>query len=92
MKVNNTPVKASSTFANIALFAPAALIIFSLIVLVVINLIFNPTFWMTADGEPVAPTPILITASNGALFITTALGLLTLFLGIVHGIRSKIIH
>lgn len=92
MKKNSTTINASSIFANVALVAPTALIIVSLILLVVINLIFNPTFWMIADGEPVSPTPILITILNGALFIIAALGLLTLLPGIVYGLRSKLVH
>jgi len=65
---------------------PTVLLAVSLTLLIIINLFLNPTFWMTPDTEPVASTPIFITVLNGILFITGAVGLLSLLPGIGMGI------
>ncbi len=86
-------VKPQPKLALFALVAPSALLVLSLLILAAINLIFNPTFWMTGDTEPVNPTPVVITVLNGLFMVTAALGLITLLPGVVVGIflltRSK---
>lgn len=95
MTQNNDSSSAKSRLklAILALIVPGILFTFSLLMLVVINLIFNPTFWMTGDTEPVNPTPFGITVLNMLFLITGAVGLISLLPGIVAGIllltRSK---
>lgn len=68
-----------------ALIIPSVLFAFSLVMLAVINLIFNPTFWMTGDTEPVNPTPFVITVLNTFFLVTGAAGLISLLPSIVVG-------
>lgn len=84
---NHTMVKRENTsgvtrprakLAILALVAPSAVLLFSLCMLAVINLIFNPTFWMTGDTEPVSPTPLIITVLNTLFIVTGAVGLISL--------------
>ena len=79
-------MKQYSKVALFALVVPGVLVMRSVVMLLVINLIFNPTFWMTADGEPITPTPIFITVLNWALLTISAVGLVSLLPGIVGGI------
>lgn len=68
------------------LVMPILVLAFSLFLLVVINLIFNPTFWMTGDTEPVSPTPLAITLLNVLFFTTGAIGFVSLLPGAIAGI------
>lgn len=65
---------------------PIVLLISSLVLLVISNLIFNPTFWMIPDGEPINATPIATTIVNGVLLFTGTIGLVTLLPGVVLGV------
>lgn len=86
MTKTNQNSRSQRRFAIVALIAPSIVFIFSLFMLAIINLIFNPTFWMVGDTEPVNPTPISITIING-LFITTGLaGFIALLPGVVIGV------
>ncbi|MBI3889030.1 hypothetical protein HY312_00420 [Candidatus Saccharibacteria bacterium] len=94
-KNNNhiTTAKPHFKIAIATLILPTVFFLFSLLMLMIINLIFNPTFWMTGDTEPVYPTPVAITILN-ILFLTTgAAGAISFLPGIITGIflltRSK---
>lgn len=83
--------KQSSTKPNFklaifALIVPGALFAFSLLMLLFINLIFNPTFWMTGDTEPVNPTPVAITVLNVIFAVTGAVGLISWLPATITGI------
>ena len=76
MNKNNSK---SHTKLTIALFTvPTLLVISSFIILLVVNLILNPTFWMTPDTAPVTATPFYITALNGLFITIGGIGLLSL--------------
>jgi len=60
------------------IIVPGLLAVSSLIILICINLIFNPTFWMTPDTAPVNPTPHFITALNGVFIAIGGISLLSL--------------
>jgi len=68
------------------LVTPCLVVAGSFIMMLTINLIFNPTFWMTPDTKPVTPTPFLITALNGVLLTIGALGLLMILPGLAAGL------
>ena len=85
-KNNPNALKRRSRIAIFTLVVPAALLMGSLALLIVINLIFNPTFWMVGDTEPVNPTPLLVTVLNWMLLTTGAIGLLSLVPGAVGGL------
>lgn len=68
------------------LVMPGLLVVTSFIILLVVNLIFNPTFWMTPDGEPVTPTPFYINALNGLFVAIGGIGLISLLPSLVAGI------
>jgi type II secretory pathway component PulF len=70
----------------LAFFAPIVLIVVAFVALVAVNLVFNPTFWMTGDTEPVTPTPIVISIINDVLLSIGIVGLVTLLPGIIIGI------
>ena len=72
--------------AVILLVIPGLLIISSFIAFLVMNLIFNPTFWMTPDTDPVTPTPLYITVLNGVFITIGGIGLLALLPGFVIGV------
>lgn len=72
--------------ASILLVTPALVVVVSFITLLIINLIFNPTFWMTPDTEPVTTTPLLITIFNGVFIISGAVGLLVIVPALVAGL------
>jgi hypothetical protein len=78
--------KHHTKLAVILLVIPGLLAASSFIVLLVVNLIFNPTFWMTPDTEPVTPTPFYITALNGVFTTIGGIGLLSLLPGLVAGV------
>jgi type II secretory pathway component PulF len=86
-------VKPRSKLAIAALIVPSVLFLISLVMLAVINLIFNPTFWMVGDTEPVNPTPFVITVLNIFFLLTGGVGLISLVPGMIIGalllIRSK---
>jgi len=85
-KNNPNAMKRRSRIAIFALVAPAVLSMSSLALLIVINLIFNPTFWMVGDTDPVNPTPLVIAVLNWILLATGAIGLLSLVPGAVAGL------
>ena len=85
-KSNHTVVKSKSKRAIFLLLAPSILFAFSLLMLAIINLIFNPTFWMTGDTEPVNPTPPIITVFNVLFIITGIVGLISFLPGVVIGV------
>jgi len=64
---------------------PGLLITISLIILLPLNLIFNPTFWMTPDTDPVNSTPFIISVLNGVFIVIEGIGLICLVPGIVAG-------
>jgi len=82
-KSDPTPHK---KLAIVLLVTPGLAIVGSFIMLLSINLIFNPTFWMTPDTEPLTPTPFLITALNGVFLAIGAVGLLSVLPCLVIGL------
>ena len=84
IKSNSKP---HAKLAVILLVIPGLLAVSSFIILLVVNLIFNPTFWMTPDTEPVTPTPFYITALNGLFITIGGIGLLSLLPGLVAGVH-----
>ena len=84
--MNKSDAKPHMKRAIILLVIPGLLVVSSFIILLVINLIFNPTFWMTPDTDPVTPTPIYITALNRVFITTGGIGLLGLLPGLVAGV------
>lgn len=72
--------------AIFALIAPSVVFIVSLSMLAIINLVFNPTFWMVGDTEPVNPTPLGIAILNGLFATTGTIGFISLLPGVVAGI------
>lgn len=68
------------------LIGPTVLIIFSVFGFAIVNWIFNPTMWPTADTAPFAPTPIGISLINILLFFSGLAGVLTWLPGLVIGI------
>ncbi len=77
---------AHAKLAVFLLVMPSLVLVFSLFLLAIINLVFNPTFWMTGDTEPVNPTPVAITALNTLFIATGLLGLVSLLPGAIAGI------
>ena len=69
-----------------AMIAPGTLLVIALAMLIIVNLIFNPTFWMKADSEPVQPTPFVISAFNIFFLLTGVVGLMFILPGIVIGV------
>lgn len=84
--MNENSPKQSTKLAIALFMLPILLVISSSVILLIINLIFNPTFWMTPDSEAVASTPVLITATNAMLIIVGAIGLVSLLPGLVVGV------
>ncbi|RYF27388.1 MAG: hypothetical protein EOO17_06210 [Chloroflexi bacterium] len=68
-----------------AMIAPGTLLVIALAMLTIVNLIFNPTFWMKADSEPVQPTPFVISAFNIFFILTGAAGFICILPGAVIG-------
>ncbi len=68
------------------LIAPTALFIVTFILFAVINLIFNQTMQLPADGEALAPTPLIVTITNIILFLTGVVSVITWLPGIIIGI------
>jgi hypothetical protein len=83
---NNTHDTRRRNIAIFALVAPSALFMLSLFTLAIINLIFNPTFWMKGDTEPVYSTPFGITILNIFFLITGTIGFMSLLPGVITGI------
>lgn len=83
---HNTTTMSRTKLAVFLLIAPGLAIVFSVFVLAVVNLIFNPTFWMTGDTESVNPTPLAITVLSVILLVTTIAGLASLLPSIIIGI------
>ncbi len=84
MNKHISPSNRKLAYALIAV--PGILVLGSVIVLLTVNLIFNPTLWMTPDTAPVTPTPIYITAINGVLILLGGIGLLSVLPGLIAGI------
>jgi hypothetical protein len=68
------------------LIAPTALLIISFILFAIINLVFNPSMQLPADGEALSPTPIGITIANVLLFSLDAISAIAWLPGIIIGI------
>ena len=84
--MNEGDLRPHKKLAIVLLVTPGLAIVGSFIILLATNLIFNPTFWMTPDTEPVTPTPFLITALNGVFFALGAVGVLSILPGLVAGV------
>jgi len=84
--MNKSNSKTQTKHAVILLVAPSLLVVSSFVILLVINLIFNPTFWITPDTEPVTPTPVYITALNGVFIAIGGIGLLSFLPALVAGV------
>jgi len=69
-----------------ALIAPTSLFIVTFILFAIINWIFNPTMWPTADTEALTPTPIGFTIANIILFLAGTISVITWLPGIITGI------
>ena len=69
-----------------AFVAPSTLLILAFIALAIVNLVFNPTFWMTPDTEPITPTPFVIAILNVGLLIIGMIGLVSLLPGMITGL------
>lgn len=78
--------KSRLKLAIILLAAPTLIAFSSFIVFLVVNLVFNPTFWMTPDTDPVTETPLLISVLNGVLITIGGIGVLSFLPGLVIGI------
>lgn len=76
----------SRTLALASLLLPVATAVGSLILFIIVNMLLNPTFWMTPDAEPVAETPVVITLINGVLLSLGAIGLVAFIPGVILGI------
>ena len=68
------------------LIAPTGLVILTFSLFAVLNLVFNPTMWPTADTAEFASTPLLITIANITLFIMGAVGVTAWLPGLIAGI------
>lgn len=68
------------------LIIPGLLVVSSYVILLVINLIFNPTFWMTPDTEQVAATPFYITALNKVFITIGGIGIVSIFPGLITSV------
>ena len=84
--MNESNSRMYKKLAIVLLVTPSLLIVGSFIVLLAVNLVLNPTFWMTPDTEPVTPTPFLITALNGVFLIIGAAGILSIIPGLAAGV------
>ncbi|MFZ1250756.1 MAG: hypothetical protein WAR37_04900 [Candidatus Microsaccharimonas sp.] len=71
--------------ALILILAPTLMIIISFICFALINLVFNQTFWMKPDGEPVAETLLFVTILNIIFFTIGVVGIISWLPGIVIG-------
>lgn len=78
-------MKQRKKLALFLLVFPGVLLIVSLILFGVTNLIFNPTFWMTPDGETIVPTPTPINILNVIFVGVGAIGLACILPGIIAG-------
>ena len=78
--------KRRRNLAIFALIAPSMLLVLSVFILAVVNLIFNPTFWMRGDTEPVYSTPFGITVLNIFFLITGLVALISLLPGVITGV------
>lgn len=67
------------------ILGPTVLVALVFIAFAIINLIFNPTFWMTPDTEDFAATPLIITILNVALFMLGSAGIVAWLPGIIIG-------
>jgi len=84
MSKDNT--KSNRKLALALLIIPGLLTVGSVITLLVINLIFNPTFWMTPDTSPITPTPVYITVLNGMFIAVGVIGVLSFIPALIVGI------
>jgi hypothetical protein len=67
------------------LIAPTALIILTFTLYIVINLVFNPTMQLPADGEALAPTPMFITIINILLYAVGSISVVVWLPGLIVG-------
>jgi len=84
MSKDNT--KSNRKLALALLIISGLLTVGSVITLIVINLIFNPTFWMTPDTSPITPTPVYITVLNGVFITSGVIGMLSFVPALAVGI------
>ncbi len=84
--MNKNNPKSRRKLAIILVVTPLALVIISFLAFAVINLIFNPTFWMTPDTTSVYATPLYITILNGVFFAICGVGLLSFMPCLIGGI------
>jgi hypothetical protein len=71
-----------------AIIAQILAIVFAIVGLLIVNVIFNPTFWMTPDSDPVTATPLLITVLNGVFITLGAVGFLSLIVSSLLSLYS----
>jgi len=84
--MDKTYLKSHKKLAITLLTVPILLAIISFVMLIVVNLIFNPTFWMTPDTDPVTATPLVISVLNGIFITIGAIGLLSFLPGLITGV------
>ena len=95
MEKHSKPLLTRAQRPNLAfalIVVPGLLIITCFITFVVVNLFFNPTFWMRPDGYAVIETPLVVTVINWTLFIIGAMGAVCLIPGIIIGIMMLVRH
>ena len=90
--MNKTDSKPRKKLAIALLSVPILLVIISFMMLVVVNLIFNPTFWMTPDTDPVNATPLVITILNGIFITIGGIGVVSFLPGLAVGVYLLINH
>ena len=90
--MNKADSKPRKKLAIALLSVPILLVIISFMMLVVVNLIFNPTFWMTPDTDPVNATPLIITILNGIFITIGGIGVLSFLPGLAIGVYLLINH
>lgn len=81
--VHNKPSRRKLALA--LLVTPTTLAVVSLLLFTIVNVVFNPTFWMRPDTEPVAETPAVVMVINMILVVFGALGLAAIIPGIIIG-------
>ena len=90
--MNKADSKPRKKLAIALLSIPILLVIISFMMLVVVNLIFNPTFWMTPDTDPVNATPLIITILNGIFITIGGIGVVSFLPGLAIGVYLLINH
>lgn len=90
--MNKADSKPRKKLAIALLSVPILLVIISFMMLVVVNLIFNPTLWMTPDTDPVNATPLIITILNGIFITIGGIGVVSFLPGLAVGVYLLINH